>query len=427
MSIKKKSFSLKQIILLQIIFIFLGILSTFILCRSFFHEKFITQAKDQLEYDLYSVRSLSEISNIKYTQLCGTLSYKKDFRVTIINKDGHVLCDSTIKNVTKVEDHSNRPEVLLAENGSFGSSVRFSETLSKNMLYGAVIVNKGKDKEKFYIRLAIPLDKFDKAKNDIIKSIIMILIPIFIFLSMLTIKVSGIHKIIERQKADKLKEEFLSNISHEVRTPLTAIKGYSQVLKTQQNILTDSMVNCVDKIESNSERLSHLFRDILELSTLERKKELFYELINVSELIFETIDSVQQSYLNKNIIVKTELMAEELEADSKAIEQVITNLIDNAYKYTPKGGNITIRTYCLDSDFILSVEDNGLGIPESDLNKIFERFYRVDESRSRDMGGTGLGLAIVKHITYNHNGSIQVISDGKNGSKFLVKMPKYRS
>lgn len=239
-----------------------------------------------------------------------------------------------------------------------------------------------------------------------------------------TIGAVGIfHDITQWHLIQQMREDFVANVSHEVRTPLTAIKGYAQILTSLSNEETAQYPAYAQKIEQNVDRLANLFQDILTLSVLESHERIDKDLVDSKEMVSTTISNVSLAYQDKNITIKQLIELESLWVEGRLFEQVITNLLDNAYKYTPNNGTIEIKVYRNQKHDCLEVSDTGIGIPESAINRIFERFYRVDESRSRNIGGTGLGLAIVKHIVNKHQGSINVSSKPNLGTKFIVQIP----
>lgn len=239
-----------------------------------------------------------------------------------------------------------------------------------------------------------------------------------------TIGAVGIfHDITQGHLIQQMREDFVANVSHEVRTPLTAIKGYAQILTSLSNEEAAQFPAYAQKIEQNVNRLANLFQDILTLSVLESHERIDKDLVDSKEMINTTISNVSLAYQEKNIAIKQNIELESLWVEGRLFEQVITNLLDNAYKYTPNDGTIEIKVYRNHKHDCLEVSDTGIGIPESAINRIFERFYRVDESRSRNIGGTGLGLAIVKHIVNKHQGTISVSSKPNLGTKFIVQIP----
>ena len=235
------------------------------------------------------------------------------------------------------------------------------------------------------------------------------------------------HDVTERKLAEQMREDFVANVSHEVRTPLTAMKGYVQILKDAPDDSLPQNRGFLDRIEQNSDRLTHLFNDILNLSVIESKNKVEKFSIDAADITNSVISNVKLSYLEKNIEIESNIEVEKIWANPQLLEQVLTNLIDNAFKYTPEGGKVCVSwTENLENKVaIFKVKDTGLGIPKEHLPRLFERFYRVDPSRSREMGGTGLGLAIVKHIINTHSGNISVESKPEKGTTFIVKLPAH--
>ncbi|MAF79340.1 MAG: hypothetical protein CME60_14365 [Halobacteriovoraceae bacterium] len=237
------------------------------------------------------------------------------------------------------------------------------------------------------------------------------------------------HDVTERKLAEQMREDFVANVSHEIRTPLTAIKGFAQVIRDTPAEQMDTVRPFFHKLESNADRLTNLFNDILQLSVIESKHKVAKETIIPEEITESVITNVKQSYLGKNIKVKTQYDVDKIWANPQFFEQLLTNLVDNAHKYTLQGGEVSIEwTQSLKEEKkwdIIKVKDSGIGIPKNHHSRLFERFYRVDYSRSREMGGTGLGLAIVKHIVQIHNGKISVDSKEGEGTTFTVKIPSH--
>lgn len=240
--------------------------------------------------------------------------------------------------------------------------------------------------------------------------------------------VAVFHDVTDRKLADQMREDFVANVSHEVRTPLTAMKGYVQILKNANSENFDSMKSFLDKIEQNSDRLTTLFNDILNLSVIESSGgKINKETLIPEEITSNVIANVRQGFHDKNISIDCDYAIEKCWANPQMLEQVLTNLIDNAFKYTPENGQIHVKwSQTEDQKYdLLTISDNGYGIPKEHHGRLFERFYRVDSSRSREIGGTGLGLAIVKHIIQNHNGKIEVKSKEGDGTTFLCHFPAH--
>ena len=240
-----------------------------------------------------------------------------------------------------------------------------------------------------------------------------------------------LHDVTERKMAEQMREDFVANISHEVRTPLTAVKGFVQLLKNMSPEQSGEITSLVGKIEINADHLTALFNDILHLSVIESKKVIEKETIALKDFTNNIIANVKQGHPAKKLKISTSFAIEKVWANPTLLEQVLSNLIDNAYKYTAKQGEVFITWKQISKGAaqnkfdVLIIEDSGIGIPKEHQPRIFERFYRVDPGRSREMGGTGLGLAIVKHIVQNHLGQITVKSKMGKGSIFTVEIPAH--
>lgn len=234
------------------------------------------------------------------------------------------------------------------------------------------------------------------------------------------------HDITDIKKLEQIKKDFIVNVSHELRTPLTAIKGFVETMEDDAN---DEQLHFLEIIHRHSDRLINIVNDLLILSNLEDyNTELLYDKVSLSEFINNVLPIFQQKLMDKNIKIKVKIDDNTpiIDADPFKLEQLFINLIDNAIKYTDIG-NIKIKikpliynsVECVKIDF----EDSGLGITKEELNRIFERFYVIDKSRSRKVGGTGLGLSIVKHIIMLHKGEIRVTSQKGVGTTFTVILP----
>lgn len=231
------------------------------------------------------------------------------------------------------------------------------------------------------------------------------------------------HDVSDKMLASQMKEDFVANVSHEVRTPLTALKGYIQTLRITPFDNKDAIDNYLNKIESNSDRLISLFSDILNLSKIESSQKLKKTLIDPNEITSHVITNIKQSYYKKPMNFDLKIEIEQIYADPVMIEQVLTNLIENAWKYTPENGDIEVIWKEKDGQNMLKVCDSGETIPTEHHLRLFERFYRVDAHRSKDMGGTGLGLSIVKHIANKHGGNASFKPRKKGGNCFIITLP----
>jgi two-component system phosphate regulon sensor histidine kinase PhoR len=226
------------------------------------------------------------------------------------------------------------------------------------------------------------------------------------------------------ERLEIVRQEFLSNVSHELRTPLTSIMALSETLEAGAIDDTANNRRFLSIIQKNAARMHRLIDDILELSAIEAGNvKLHPERVSVRTLVDDVISSLSAVAASRKIEIRNLVAAEaEVFADPHRLMQMLTNLIDNAIKFNRAGGAVSITFTGDDHDRIM-VTDNGEGIPSHHLDRLFERFYRVDRARSRDLGGTGLGLAIVKHLARSHGGEVSVRSQFGEGSEFTIELP----
>lgn len=264
----------------------------------------------------------------------------------------------------------------------------------------------------------------------------MILHASFSLIKRVTGFVSGsvcvLHDVTEQQKNENMQKQFVSNVSHELRTPLTSLSAYIDTLN--QGAWKDPEIapQFLKVTQEETQRMIRMINDLLSLSRMDRgtsKMEL--ELVNLNDFVahilnrFDMIVKNSENKGEKKYTIKRELGKQAIwvEIDTDKMMQVIDNIMNNAIKYSPDGGVITVRLTENQNKVILSISDQGLGIPRKDLGKIFDRFYRVDKARSRAQGGTGLGLAIAKEIVEAHHGRIWADSSEGNGSTFYISLP----
>ncbi len=232
------------------------------------------------------------------------------------------------------------------------------------------------------------------------------------------------HNVTELRRLESLRQEFVANVSHELKTPLSAIIAYSETL--QNGALKDPDISnrFVNQIREQADRLSELIQDMLSLARIESGQTPFeITTLNVSEIVNQTLVVHRETAAQKNI--ELEVQGNDsltVLADDEALRQIIDNLINNAIKYTVKDGQINVKWQQQDDRIVLEISDNGIGIAPEHHARIFERFYRADKARSRELGGTGLGLSIVKHLTQVLGGSVSLQSEVGKGSKFRVDL-----
>lgn len=233
--------------------------------------------------------------------------------------------------------------------------------------------------------------------------------------------VAVLQDITDIRRLENIRSQFVANVSHELKTPLTSIKGFAETLKYVKD--DENRERFLNIINDEAERLTRLINDILTLSNIEQKGDVFKEEFFPNAVIDDVFILMNNLIEDKKIKLEFENNnTKYLYGSRDGFKQMLINLIENAIKYSEEGDKVTFRSYNLDSKLVIEVEDTGCGIPESEIPRIFERFYRVDKARSRAKGGTGLGLAIVKHIVKNFNGDITVNSVLGKGSNFIVKI-----
>ena len=396
-------------------------------------------------------------------------------RLTLIARDGRVLADSEAA-ADKMENHSNRTEVQMALAGQTGSTRRQSPTLGVPFLYVAVPVDEGA------LRLAVPLSEIqsqvDAIRRRMLGSTALSFLPAILLAALFARWVSrrlgniieysaelakgnfqarlarpggdelgllerklnetgetleGMFQELQREhaeleKLERIRKDFVINVSHELRTPLASIQGYTETLLDGAIHEPEHNVRFLGIIRQNAERLGNLTADLLTLSRVEMKQQKFqFASYNVHALVQDTLDSMLPLTQRKNLTIHFHRMLGEPEAfcDAEAVNQVLTNLIDNALKYSPENGSIIVgmRDLAPLPFTEIFVQDSGIGIPPEELSRLFERFYRVDKARSRELGGTGLGLAIVKHLVKAQGGEVSVQSEVGRGSEFSFTLP----
>jgi two-component system phosphate regulon sensor histidine kinase PhoR len=368
-------------------------------------------------------------------------------RVTLIAPDGTAVYDSNAS-IDDMDNHSQRPEVASAFEKGDGQAIRDSKTLSKNTYYYAKLLNNG-----YVLRVA-------KEAGNVI-SVLFTAIPVMILLCVLLVVVSiiasymltqnivepiehmaqnldasdsiQIYKELEpfvatirRQHEDIIKnanirQEFTANVSHELKTPLTSISGYSELIESGMANEEDT-VRFAQEIHKNAKRLLTLINDIIRLSQLDQDvQEDPFEEVNLYEVAENCLDILKMSAQNHNVLLELHGSSQYVYGNKRMLEELIYNLIDNAIRYNNPQGSVDVTIDNKEGNVIVEVKDTGIGIPKEHQERIFERFYRVDKSRSKSTGGTGLGLAIVKHIIAKHkNACMELISEEGKGTTIRV-------
>ena len=235
-----------------------------------------------------------------------------------------------------------------------------------------------------------------------------------------------LHDVTEIRNLERVRTDFVANASHELKTPITAIRGFSETVVDDPDIDRDTLRRFMERIHAQSIRLSQLVSDLMTISRLESDQgNDDFGLVNFSDIVNRAVRSAESAAHGKHQHLSAELSGTKLEVlgDRQNLSQLADNLIDNAIKYTPEEGRIIVRLFRKGSEAVLEVEDSGIGISPQYLERVFERFYRVDKARSQSLGGTGLGLSIVRNIAEKHSGTVSVASQSGTGSTFSFKIP----
>jgi len=236
-----------------------------------------------------------------------------------------------------------------------------------------------------------------------------------------------LHDISELRRLERARRDFVANVSHEFKTPLTAIQGFTETLLGGALEDIDNRSRFLEIIRNHATRLSRLTDDLLKLSQIEAgKRELEARAVPIASVIEPCLETTRFKASSKNLHLEADYQAEvaAIRGDVSSLQEILQNLLDNAVRYTPSGGRICVRAQSTGQEVVISVSDTGIGIPKVEQERIFERFYRVDPARSREMGGTGLGLSIAKHLVEAHGGRIEVESEVSRGSTFSVFLPR---
>lgn len=367
-------------------------------------------------------------------------------RITVINASGNVIFDSNA-DFTAMENHEDRPEIHMALENGEGSDTRRSTTLDKNMFYYAIRLDNGR-----ILRIAREGDNIFALTQNMMLTVVGVFVLLFFFCILMSNYftknlVAPIEKMAEnlsepgtqaaykelvpfmnkiRQqhedilKSSQVRQEFTANVSHELKTPLTAISGYAELI--EHGMAGDNAERFAAEIHKNASRLLSLINDIIQLSQLDGgKNHSEYADIDLYKLAAECVDMLKMNARKQNVTMKLCGKPCTVYADRQLMEELLYNLCDNAIRYNNRGGSVTVTVDEKDGHVFLSIRDTGIGIPTEHQDRVFERFYRVDKSRSKATGGTGLGLAIVKHIVAQHGASISLESQAGKGTEIRVE------
>ncbi|MDR2601457.1 MAG: hypothetical protein LBC53_03260 [Spirochaetaceae bacterium] len=349
-------------------------------------------------------------------EMTGEESFLDELRIVLIAPDGSIAFDSlasVMQNASKEtpqSNHNDREEVIKARENGFGESKRFSQTLGKETWYYAVLRPDG---------MVLRVSKTNISVFFILFRILPVaLCVVFVFLIISYAHLSHIWRM------EKLRREFSANVSHELATPLTSIYGYAELLESGMAQKADKSI-FIKKIKDETSRLITLIKDIMLLSQMdEGKTEEPFETVDAAAVAAEVIESLSAKAVKHDVSVSLQGSGVLILARKSMITELFHNLIDNAIKYNKPNGSVKVEISENGGSAVICVCDTGIGIPQEAQERVFERFYRADKSRSRKTGGTGLGLAIVKHIVMLHRGKIKLDSREDEGSRITVILKK---
>ncbi|MBR2669691.1 MAG: ATP-binding protein [Solobacterium sp.] len=381
-----------------------------------------------------------------------------DFRITWITPEGQILYDNEA-DTTAMENHLEREEIQDALENGYGESSRYSSTLSEKQLYTAQRLPDGTVLRLsmtqaaiwiYFLRFSVfvviaillalllsrsiafrlskkivePLNKINlEEPMDAGKT------PVYEEIRPLLKRLDEQYKQIQKdreelEKASLIRQEFTANASHELKTPLHVISGYAELLEHGM-VKEEDIPSFAGKIRAEAQRMTKLVEDIIDLSKLDSGgKDMNRENTDLYRIAQNAAESLEAEAEQNRIHISVEGESTIIEGIPQVLYSMVYNLCLNAVKYSDSGNDVRIRVENREKEAVLSVTDHGIGIPKEELDRIFERFYRVDKSRSKEVGGTGLGLSIVKHGAKIHDAEIQVSSEVGEGSVFTVIFPK---
>ena len=428
---------------------FLGLVFTAALCIFVFHKAFTAQAWSALEKETALIcAGYDRTDDTKPL----TAFAPSGLRITLISQDGSVLFESATEQ--PMENHLSRPEILQAMETGVGKDIRDSQTLGYETYYYAVSLSDGS-----ILRVAQDSETiwsiYDAALPAIVLSCVALMLAAALLATWLTrALVQPVLKMTEdldhiqenvpykelvpfadsihsdrilRENNEKMRQEFTANVSHELKTPLTSISGYAELIETGI-AKPEDVPGFAEKIHREASRMIQLVNDILQLSHLDNADASAaapeMETVDLLEVVRECVE--RQKLNARRAYVTLTYLGESapVRGSRSLLDELCQNLCDNAIRYNRPGGKVQIVTACTrDGHCTLTVTDNGIGIPKEAQSSVFERFYRVDKSRSKATGGTGLGLAIVKHIARIHNARIKLESQVDVGTTITVIFP----
>ncbi len=425
----------------------LSMLFTMVMILFVYYGIFQKQVLDELKTVTHMMGNMENLTAYSVKDYQTQLD---NMRITLLDVNGNVLYDSNV-NASEMDNHAKRPEISDAYENGEGYAIRESDTLSQNTYYYAILLENGG-----VLRIAKEANSILSILASSLPSLLIIIISLTLgctlfarFLTKSLMKpIDNIAKdidhmgevetyselkpfidTIQQQHEDilrnaKLRQEFTANVSHELKTPLTVISGYSELIESGMTNENDT-IRFAKEIHRNSTRLLTLINDILRLSELDSGQSgIPLEDVNLWEITDSCISMLQMNAEKHNVSLYLHGPQLSIKANKQMLEEMIYNLCDNGIRYNKPYGKVEISLREDNDNIILTVADTGIGISEENQKRIFERFYRVDKSRSKETGGTGLGLAIVKHIAEQLDADLLLDSRLNEGTTITVLFNK---
>ena len=424
------------LVLFVTILIFYGLLTLVM------YQKNLTLLKEEVNQEARYIRTAVDISGPAYLKEMDGVDIKT--RVTRISTEGMVLYDSG-NDAETLENHSKRPEVKEALASGTGEDVRVSGTVGKEMYYYAILLQDGS-----VLRVAKTMDNLGAMARDTLPVIGVLAVVMMIFAWILgrwqterlirpineldiehpleNVVYEELRPLLtamdrrnkEKAAVEDMRKEFSANVSHELKTPLTSISGYAEIMKNGL-VRPEDIPNFSERIYKEAKRLITLIEDIIKLSKLdEGSVEIEKEEVDLYELSREIISRLSMQASMKHVHVSLSGEPVTYVGIRQILDEMIYNICENAIKYNVEGGSVSVWVGSTLNGPKVQVNDTGIGIPKEHQERIFERFYRVDKSHSKERGGTGLGLSIVKHGALLHNAKVSVESDTGKGTRMEI-------
>lgn len=416
-----------------------------------FYNLFQTQVQSDLKQSAQLLMETEVFQNAYESGVVSTKNLEKitsgNLRITWIDTDGTVLFDND-NDASGLSNHLDRPEIQLALKNGEGESTRRSDTMNMNTFYYALLLDNGT-----ILRVstqAITLTSVIIAALPVIGILSVVILLICILIGHLLTRqlMKPIEEMAEHLDdgnskpvykelepfADKIRyqhenilaaaksrQDFTANVTHELKTPITAISGYAELIENHL-VDADNEVHIAGQIRHNADRLLSLVTDVIQLSELDHKElPRKFEQTDLFALAKECTNEYMTVAARKNVKLTCTGVSAGINADRSLIREMIDNLLQNAIRYNKDNGSVNVYVTIDGGHPMISVKDTGIGIPADQQERVFERFYRVDKSRSRETGGTGLGLAIVKHIADIHEADITMKSVVGEGTEIIIK------